>query len=63
MERLGTLVELWRYPVKSMAGEELAEVRVTFAGITGDRVYAFVDNNNKSDFPWMTCLLYTSRCV
>jgi hypothetical protein len=54
LERLGTLVELWRYPVKSMAGEELAEVRVTFAGITGDRVYAFVDNNNKSDFPWMT---------
>jgi uncharacterized protein YcbX len=54
LERLGTLVELWRYPVKSMAGEELVEARVTFAGITGDRVYAFVDNNNKSDFPWMT---------
>ena len=54
MERLGTLVDLRRYPMKSMAGEDLAEARVTFAGIVGDRVYAFVDNRNKSDFPWMT---------
>ncbi len=54
MERLGTLVDLRRYPVKSMAGEDLAEARVTYAGIAGDRVYAFVDSNNKSDFPWMT---------
>lgn len=37
-----------------MAGEDLPEARVTFAGLLGDRVYAFVDNNNKSDFPWLT---------
>src|SRR6185437_10274533 len=37
-----------------MAGEDLAEARVTFAGMQRDRVYAFIDNNNKSDFPWMT---------
>lgn len=54
MERIGTLFRLRRYPVKSMAGEDLAEVRVTFAGLAGDRVYAFVDNQNKSSFPWMT---------
>ncbi|MGB8655875.1 MAG: MOSC N-terminal beta barrel domain-containing protein, partial [Candidatus Acidiferrales bacterium] len=54
MERIGTLARLRRYPVKSMAGEDLAESRVTFAGIAGDRVYAFVDELNKSDFPWMT---------
>jgi uncharacterized protein len=54
LERVGTLADLRRYPVKSMAGEELAEARVTYAGIAGDRVYAFVDNHNKSDFPWMT---------
>lgn len=52
--QIGTLAALRRYPVKSMAGEDLAEARVTFAGILGDRVYAFIDNNNKSDFPWMT---------
>jgi uncharacterized protein YcbX len=30
--------ELWRYPVKSMAGERLTEAQVTSAGIAGDRV-------------------------
>lgn len=53
-QQIGTIAALRRYPVKSMAGEDLAEARVTFAGILGDRVYAFIDNNNKSDFPWMT---------
>jgi len=50
----GKLASLRRYPVKSMAGEDLAQARVTFAGLAGDRVYAFVDNRNLSDFPWMT---------
>lgn len=54
MERIGTLAAIRRYPVKSMAGEDLAEARVTFSGILGDRVYAFIDTQNKSDFPWMT---------
>lgn len=30
--------ELWRYPVKSMAGERLTEAHVTPTGIVGDRV-------------------------
>jgi uncharacterized protein YcbX len=54
MVRIGALSSLRRYPVKSMAGEDLAEARVTFGGLVGDRVYAFVDNHNKSNFPWMT---------
>jgi hypothetical protein len=54
LERIGTLGSLRRYPVKSMAGEELTAARVTFAGLIGDRVHAFVDENNKSSFPWMT---------
>ena len=53
-ERIGTLVRLRRYPVKSMAGEDLQEARVTFAGISGDRVYAFIDEHGPADFPWMT---------
>ena len=32
------VAELWRYPVKSMAGERLEAVEVTDAGIAGDRV-------------------------
>lgn len=54
LEQIGTLKILRRYPVKSMAGEDLAEARVTYAGITGDRVYAFIDADNHSIFPWMT---------
>jgi uncharacterized protein len=54
VERIGTLTRLRRYPVKSMAGEDLREARVTFAGVVGDRVYAFIDQQNQSDFPWMT---------
>jgi uncharacterized protein YcbX len=54
MVQIGALSTLWRYPVKSMAGEDLDEARITFAGLVGDRVYAFVDNQNKSNFPWMT---------
>jgi len=54
VERVGTLAILRRYPVKGMAGEDIAAARVTFAGIVGDRVYAFVDDLDQSSFPWMT---------
>lgn len=39
----GRVVALWRYPVKSMMGEELNAADVTERGLLGDRVYAFVD--------------------
>jgi uncharacterized protein len=54
VERIGQLSILRRYPVKSMAGEDLEEARVGFAGLMGDRVFAFIDNRNRSNFPWMT---------
>lgn len=53
-ERIGTVRVLRRYPVKSMAGEDLEGVFVNYAGLVGDRAYAFVNNGNKSNFPWMT---------
>lgn len=40
---VGTVTALWRYPVKSMMGEELNAAEVTQRGILGDRVYAFID--------------------
>lgn len=43
MSEAYTVSELWRYPVKSMAGEGLAEVDVTAHGLSGDRAYALVD--------------------
>ena len=33
-----TVSELWRYPVKSMAGESLASAEITEHGIAGDRI-------------------------
>lgn len=32
------VLELWRYPVKSMAGERLAEARLVPDGVAGDRI-------------------------
>jgi uncharacterized protein YcbX len=32
------VANLWRYPVKTLAGEPLTETRVTFDGIPGDRM-------------------------
>jgi len=40
---LGSVVALWRYPVKSMMGEELNRAEVTERGLVGDRAYALVD--------------------
>jgi uncharacterized protein YcbX len=54
VERVGTLATLRRYPVKGMVGEDVLAARVTFAGIVGDRVHAFVDEQDRSSFPWMT---------
>jgi len=52
---LGRVAGLWRYPVKSMAAESLAEVDVSWHGLAGDRRWAFVqDALVRSDFPWLT---------
>jgi uncharacterized protein YcbX len=40
---IGAVVSLWRYPVKSMLGEELPTGQVTDHGLLGDRVYALLD--------------------
>lgn len=40
---MGTVASLWRYPVKSMRGEELPAAELTEYGLLGDRVYALID--------------------
>ena len=40
---MGNVVSIWRYPVKSMMGEELNSSYVTERGLIGDRVYAIID--------------------
>lgn len=41
---MGTVAELWRYPVKSMQGEKLDAIDVTARGTIGDRAFAVVDS-------------------
>ena len=43
---LGTVVSLWRYPVKSMMGEELNATEITQRGLLGDRAYALIDSSD-----------------
>jgi uncharacterized protein YcbX len=38
--QVGIVAGLWRYPVKSMLGEQVAELEVTERGAVGDRFYA-----------------------
>ncbi len=40
---VGSVVSLWRYPVKSMMGEELNAADVTERGLLGDRAFALMD--------------------
>jgi uncharacterized protein YcbX len=40
---MGSIGALWRFPVKSMLGEEVDTADVSEGGIVGDRAYALVD--------------------
>src|SRR5437899_3634652 len=54
MSRIGTVESLWRYPVKSMRGEELSEVFASYAGVYGDRLFAFESSASPRGFPFFT---------
>jgi len=54
MSIIGKVDTLWRYPVKSMRGEELNEAFAGFAGIYGDRVFAFRSSASHKGFPYLT---------
>ena len=54
MSIIGHVDSLWRYPVKSMRGEEMPEMFVGYGGVYGDRLYAFMTSENAPGFPWFT---------
>lgn len=54
MSIIGRVDSLWRYPVKSMRGEELTEAFLGFAGVYGDRLYAFHSSTARAHFPYLT---------
>ena len=67
MSIVGKVDSLWRYPVKSMRGEELEGAFIGYAGVYGDRIFAFTRARNPAGFPWLTgreqraMLLYRPR--
>ena len=54
MNIIGTVESLWRYPVKSMRGEELDEMFAGYAGVYGDRLFAFESSASPKGFPYLT---------
>lgn len=51
---LGRIHALYRYPVKSMAGESLRQVDLGWHGLDGDRRFAFRRVADQTGFPWLT---------
>jgi len=51
---IGKVDSVWRYPVKSMRGEELEEAFAGFSGVYGDRLFAFRSSASPKGFPYFT---------
>jgi len=51
---VGTVEAIFRFPVKSMAGERLGTGTLGWHGLDGDRRFAFRLMDNRSAFPWLT---------
>src|SRR5690348_14950938 len=54
MSVIGRVDSLWRYPVKSMRGEELEEAFASYAGVYGDRLFAYKSSASPPGFPFFT---------
>src|SRR5580700_6338924 len=67
MPMIGRIESLWRYSVKSMRGEILAQAFLGFSGVYGDRLYAFHSAKAPKGFPYHTAreqedlLLFTPK--
>jgi len=51
---IGQVEAIFRYPVKSMRGEELEAANLGWQGLDGDRRLAFRRVDDRSGFPWLT---------
>lgn len=59
---IGSVQQIWRYPVKSMAGERLSECEVGRLGIPGDRGWAIKDQE-KSELKTGTRIPLLMQCA
>jgi uncharacterized protein len=51
---IGYVEAIFRYPVKSMRGEQLDAANLGWHGLEGDRRLAFRRLDDRSGFPWLT---------
>ena len=67
--QVGSVTSVWRYPVKSMIGEELGLAHVSNHGFFGDRSYAIVDTTDgktataKNPRTWPTLFTFKATCI
>jgi uncharacterized protein YcbX len=54
LTKVGHVEAIFRYPVKSMAGERLDQAELGWHGLEGDRRLAFRRMDDCSGFPWLT---------
>lgn len=54
MREIGTVAQVFRYPVKSMAGQSIDTASVGWHGLQGDRRFAFRKVNARNGFPWLS---------
>ena len=53
LTQIGHVEAIFRYPVKSMAGEGLEVAKLGWHGLDGDRRLAFRRMDDRSGFPWL----------
>jgi hypothetical protein len=54
MTEVGRVRAIYRYPVKSMAGELMSSAQLGWHGLEGDRRMAFVRSGIRTGMPWLT---------
>jgi len=68
-DMVGSVASLWRYPVKSMMGEELRSTDITKGGLLGDRAFALIDAEThkvvsaKNPKKWPKMFAFSSRYI
>jgi uncharacterized protein YcbX len=66
---LGSVLALWRYPVKSMLGEQISSGRFIERGLAGDREYALIDRESgkiasaKNPRKWFRLITFAARTI
>src|SRR5436309_2281389 len=60
---MASVVEVWRYPVKSMAGERLDSCMVTEQGLEGDRRWALIDQSPNRAGKWFNIKQHAALMV